>query len=432
MKSKSKVTMLVVAVLLSLLSSVNVQASKTGKCGDNITWTLDDKGNLELTGKGKMYDYSLMGAPWGTSIVSVTISEGIENLGKYALSFCGKLTNVVIPNSVKEILDGAFRGCDGLETVTIGESVASIGPSAFSGCRELLSVTIPSAVKVIETKAFFNCGKLTSFSVDKENKTYDSRGNCNAIIETATNTLIYGCKNTVIPNTVTKIGEEAFAYSVALTSIEIPNSVTDIKSGAFSGCSGLTGVVIPSSVINLEGHVFYGCESLTSMVIPNSVKSIGAYTLYGCRGLKSVVVGESVASVGNAAFKECSGLTRLEMLTKVPPKCGKDVFVGVDKTACELVVPAGCVDVYKTAVEWGDFSKITPGESSVGEVGTPGMSVTAAGGEIVVEGVADAAVEVYGIGGSLLYSGKSHRVSVPVDGIYVVRVNGKPHKVVIK
>ena len=236
MKSKSKVTMLVVAVLLSLLSSVNVQASQTGKCGDNITWTLDDKGNLELTGKGKMYDYSLMGAPWGTSIVSVTISEGIENLGKYALSFCGKLTNVVIPNSVKEILDGAFRGCAGLETVTIGKSVASIGPSAFSGCRELLSVTIPSAVKVIETKAFFNCGKLTSFSVDKENKTYDSRGNCNAIIETATNTLIYGCKNTVIPNTVTKIGEEAFAYCVALTSIEIPNSVTDIKSGAFSGC----------------------------------------------------------------------------------------------------------------------------------------------------------------------------------------------------
>ena len=194
----------------------------------------------------------------------------------------------------------------------------------------------------------------------------------------------------------------------------------------------MTGVVIPSSVINLEGHVFYGCESLTSMVIPNSVKSIGAYTLYGCRGLKSVVVGESVASVGKAAFKECSGLTRLEMLTKVPPKCGKDVFVGVDKTACELVVPAGCVDVYKTAVEWGDFSKITPGESSVGEAGTPGMSVTAAGGEIVVEGVADAAVEVYGIGGSLLYSGKSHRVSVPVAGIYVVRVNGKPHKVVIK
>ena len=114
-------------MLLSLLSSVNVQASQTGKCGDNITWTLDDKGNLELTGKGKMYDYSLMGGPWSTSIVSVTISEGIENIGKYAFSFCGKLTNVVIPNSVKEILEGVFRGCEGLKTVVIGESVASIG-----------------------------------------------------------------------------------------------------------------------------------------------------------------------------------------------------------------------------------------------------------------------------------------------------------------
>lgn len=365
------------------------------------------------------------------AVKSVTIPASITQIPNDAFRNCTELTSVTMPATVTSI--GAYAlVVEGLETVTIGESVASIGPSAFSGCRGLLSVTIPSAVKVIEAKAFFNCGKLTSFSVDKENKVYDSRGNCNAIIETATNTLIYGCKNTVIPNTVTKIGEDAFAYCVALTSIEIPNSVTDIKSGAFSGCSGLTGVVIPSSVINLEGHVFYGCESLTSMVIPNSVKSIGAYTLYGCRGLKSVVVGESVASVGNAAFKECTGLTRLEMLTKVPPKCGKDVFVGMDKTACELVVPAGCVDAYKAAAEWGDFSKITPGESSVGEVGTQGVTVTAAGGEIVVEGVADAVVEVYGIGGSLLYSGKSHRVSVPVDGIYVVRVNGKPHKVVVK
>ncbi len=366
------------------------------------------------------------------AVKSVTIPASITQIPNDAFRNCTELTSVTMPATVTSIGAYAFYNCEGLETVTIGESVASIGPSAFSGCRGLLSVTIPSAVKVIEAKAFFNCGKLTSFSVDKENKVYDSRGNCNAIIETATNTLIYGCKNTVIPNTVTKIGEDAFAYCVALKSIEIPNSVTDIKSGAFSGCSGLTGVVIPSSVINLEGHVFYGCESLTSMVIPNSVKSIGGYTLYGCRGLKSVVVGESVASVGNAAFKECTGLTRLEMLTKVPPKCGKDVFVGVDKTACELVVPEGCVDAYKTAAEWGDFSKITPGESSVGEVGTQGVTVTVAGGEIVVEGVADVAVEVYGIGGSLLYSGKSHRVSVPVDGIYVVRVNGKPHKVVVK
>ena len=366
------------------------------------------------------------------AVKSVTIPASITQIPNDAFRNCTELTSVTMPATVTSIGAYAFSDCEGLETVTIGESVASIGKDAFSGCRELLSVIIPGAVKVIDAKAFYNCGKVMSFIVDKENKVYDSRGNCNAIIETATNTLIYGCKNTVIPNTVTKIGEEAFAYCVALTSIEIPNSVTDIKSGAFSGCSGLTSVVIPSSVSNLGGHVFYGCESLTSMVIPNSVKSIGAYTLYGCRGLKNVVVGESVASVGNAAFKECTGLTRLEMLTKVPPKCGKDVFVGVDKTACELVVPEGCVDAYKTAAEWGDFSKITPGESSVGEVGTQGVTVTAAGGEIVVEGVADAAVEVYGIGGSLLYSGKSHRVSVPVDGIYVVRVNGKPHKVVVK
>ena len=150
------------------------------------------------------------------------------------------------PYPVTSIGQGAFKGCCGLTSVTIGNSVTSIGGSAFYGCSGLTSVTIPNSVTSIRGgafgggAAFGSCSGLTSIKVESGNSVYDSRENCNAIIETATNTLISGCKNTIIPNSVTSIGDWAFRDCSGLTSVNIPNSVTSIGDEAFRGCSGLT------------------------------------------------------------------------------------------------------------------------------------------------------------------------------------------------
>ena len=118
-------------------------------------------------------------------------------------------------------------------------SVTSIGNYAFSDCTGLTSVTIPNSVKSIGNYAFLYCTGLTSIVVDKGNVNYDSRDNCNAIIETATNMLITGCNSTIIPASVTNIGQDAFFRCSGLTSVTIPNLVTSIGEYAFYNCSGL-------------------------------------------------------------------------------------------------------------------------------------------------------------------------------------------------
>ena len=239
---------------------------------------------VELQGSGELT--SAMVSPYNSSVVSAEIGELCTSVGSQAFGWCDGLTSITIPNSVTGIGSSAFWSCDGLTSITIPDSVTSIGDDAFSGCSG-----------------------LTSIVVDSDNSVYDSRDNCNAIINTSTNELIAGCKNTVIPNTVTSIGQKAFNYCDGLTSITIPDSVTSIGKSAFYNCSGLTNVTIGSGVTSIGNEAFWNCSGLTSVTIPNSVTRIGQQAFNGCTGLTSVTIGSGVTSIGNLAFSNCTGLT---------------------------------------------------------------------------------------------------------------------------
>ncbi len=138
--------------------------------------------------------------------------------------------------SVTSIRSLAFNECTGLTSLTIPNSVISIENYAINYCTALTSLTIPNSVTSIGNRAFYRCRNLNLISVDANNPKYDSRDNCNAIIEKSTNTLIAGCITTIIPNSVTSIGRDAFNGLSGLTSVTIPNSVTSIGNSAFAFC----------------------------------------------------------------------------------------------------------------------------------------------------------------------------------------------------
>ena len=236
---KRKVTILTIAFLSSMLMYANAFAAATGRCGDSITWTLDDSGNLTLSGSGEMWNNGYDDSPFKDyEIRKATVKYGITSIGESAFHGCRGLTELTLPNSVTSIGDCAFYGCSGLTKLTLPNSVTSIGDGAFRGCSGLTELTLPNSVTSIWGNAFEGCSGLEKITVDGGNKRYDSRDNCNSIIDTETNTLIVGCKNSVIPNSVTSIGDYAFYGCSGMTELILPNSVRSIGDFAFSLCRG--------------------------------------------------------------------------------------------------------------------------------------------------------------------------------------------------
>lgn len=184
--------------------------------------------------------------------------------------------------------------------------VVEINYNAFRNCHGLASIVIPNTINKIWGGSFEGCSGLEEIIVEPGNKVYDSRENCNAIIKTTENTLIVGCKNTVIPNTVTRIGPLAFHNRMGLRSIRIPDSVVSVENDAFSGCTGLTSIELPNSLECIGKKAFSGCIGLTSIVIPESVTTICASVFSGCAGLASISIPtpNSLQEIDREAFAE--------------------------------------------------------------------------------------------------------------------------------
>ena len=281
---------------------------------------------------------------------NTVIPNSVRNIGDWAFNWCKSLTSIFIPKSVTTIGEGAFAGCVGLKYIkvelgnpiydsrensnaiiktatntlvvgchnsTIHNSVTTISEGAFGHCTTLKSVIVPKSLKYIERGAFEGCDSLGVIKVEAGNTTFDSRENCNAIIDTYNNTLVLGCAGTTIPNSVTTIGEGAFYCCYSLKSISIPSSVNRINKEAFQYCRNLTSITIPNSVKWIDEKAFSGCRGLVSLTLGTGVISIGERAFNSCSSLKSITIPNSVKWIEKNAFADCDALASITIGTGV-------------------------------------------------------------------------------------------------------------------
>ncbi len=427
MKRKMLSLLLVLCLMCSFLPQIatTVSAGIYGPdCGPELTWSLDaDTGVLTVSGTGEMYNYvntdEQLCAPWlpqSDSILSVVIEDGVTSIGTNAFNGCKNLTTVAMGKDVTIIGEKAFYGCTSLMDVTtgfnidvigeyafsycdslakieifaktisayafgmcpmlqeviLGSDVQSVGDAAFMGCDNLDSFRFPAGVTYIGQKIFGGGDNMKDVQIDENNPNYTV--NEEGILFSKDQTIVYDCfynmsGDYTLPEGVTEIYSQAFAFKEGLTAITLPESLRKIGHGAFNGCSGLTELTLPSDLTEIGEGAFMNCSGITEITIPKGVNRIEQNVFTGCTSLKKIHVAEghpfyfsdeqgilyytrkdtgrdevylcpegytgsctipaSVSHVDSRAFYHCTGLTELEF-HGYSTSLGDEVFFGCD------------------------------------------------------------------------------------------------------
>ena len=364
------------------ISTITVHVPKKG----TLAAVLDEKGlnaemivSLKITGELNDEDFiTIRSMP---NLKDLDLSEvNLPTLFEKVFHENKKIEKIILPSTLTTIGQYAFYDCTSLQTVTFekGSRLKTIEESAFEDCTELTSIEIPASVETIEDSAFKGCSKLATVTFEKGSQLKAIWGGYYAYsTRYSAYSYYYG----------------AVSDCTALTSIEIPASVETIKSTAFQGCSSLATVTfekgsklktIGGSYASYYYGAFSNCTALTSIEIPASVETIKAAAFMRCSKLATVTFekGSKLKTIDGYAFSCCWALTTVDMSsctqvteigyrdfyedsklqlfkigTRTPPSCGDNAFWGINSYSV-LKVPAGCVDAYKKAIDWNEFTTI--------------------------------------------------------------------------
>lgn len=246
------------------------------------------------------------GRDYGNLIIPDYISYGgshysVDVIGEKAFYGC-KLQSIKLPNTLTHINASAFENSN-LKSITLPQSLTSIGEFAFKRTG-LTEIFIPKSVETVSYAFLADC-PLEKIVVEA-GSCFDSRDNCNAVIYNWDSDvlLVAGCKNTIIPESVTNIANGAFKGCEGLTSIVIPDGVVQISSDAFNWCTNLRSVKLPNTLKRIDEAAFFGCKSLTSIDLPHSLTWIENQA-FCYSGLTQLVLPNSVTFLGDGAFGGC-------------------------------------------------------------------------------------------------------------------------------
>ena len=337
------------------------------------------------------------------NLTTLEMGHNVESIGEYAFASCRELTLQDVFPKLVTIGNEAFNNCSSLTICPIGDKVVTIGQRAFSNCSNITKVSIPNSVKTIGQEAFAGCDSIKelyignsvdeigfgaffnndieSVIVDAGNKTYDSRDNCNAIIRTDNNELLFASRNTIIPNGIITIGKQAF-MGLIMKTINIPNSVTTIRVSAFQGCDSLVSIDIPNSVTTIETNAFQNCWNLSTLSLSENLSTIESNSFFNCNLititipdkvntirarafagtiLESIIIGNQIELIEVGAFASTS-IKDVYCKAINVPRTSSGAFLyesegGVIGNAT-LHVPAESIEKYKASSPWNKFKEI--------------------------------------------------------------------------
>lgn len=312
---------------------------------------------------------------------TVTIPNSVNTVGYTAFCRCDRMTEVVLPAKDVTYGNGCFMttGLTGTLTlpeglVTISQSmfynnnklthvviphtVTTISQDAFVNCDELEEVLIPNSVTSLYNNPFYSSAKIESVMVEEGNPVYYSENNC--VIQQATNTLVIGCKNSVIPEGIETIGPFAFGQCGLTQMPEIPSSVTTIGDHAFLSCNDYGSLVIPETVTHFgqEAFIFGRFSTIT---VPHTIDTI-PYRMFGmCQWAGEVTIPETISQIGELAFQWCTKLSKIYVYNPVPPTvCTTEIYHTFDRVprSATVYVPQGSLSAYENAPGWNEFAHI--------------------------------------------------------------------------
>lgn len=313
----------------------------------------------------------------------INLENSIEEIGEFAFCECISLKEINIPTSMTKVQMCTFENCKKITSIELHDNIKTISKEGFYGCELVKTLNIPANVEYIGSSAFSMLSCLEKIEVDKRNKYFDSRNNCNAVIRTKDNSLVIGCKNTVIETSITEIDTAAFAGRRGIVSLIIPENIKRIKYEAFMYCEDLENIQLPNTISKLEDYVFGYCTKLDNVVFPSKIKKIPCFILASCTNLKNVTIPTSVKEIDQKAFYKCTSLQNItipenvtlihaeafygdEALENVycyapnPPAIYKnyDPFENAYVNYSTLYVPRSSIEAYKATFPWSNFGTI--------------------------------------------------------------------------
>ena len=310
----------ILVLLVALMTGAN--SSVWAAVGD--TFTVNSREGIPVT-------YKVVTESGSTGTVQVGVGESetpaVAKETEGTVTIPESVTYNLKTYAVTSIAKSGFYGCMKLSYINLPNTLTKIGWIAFGNCT-LRTLHIPASVTEIEDRAFYSCPYLNEITVDPANTVFDSRNNCNAVIEKSTGKLVIGSNNTIIPSGVKIIGEAAFGSRSGLKSAVLPEGVTTLEEAAFIYCSGMKSIIIPSTLTSIGMNAFARCTRLSSITIPSSVNEIGDY-----------------------AFYECQDLREMTCYSSTPPTLGTQCFYNLYSNA-KLYVPEGSVSAYQNNQSW--------------------------------------------------------------------------------